>query len=189
MMNNDVYAECLVAKIPTTGDKVKKILLLVAMVVIGAFLLLFFGILGVMLDAAILYGGYYLFTGMDKEYEYIFTNGTLDIDKISGQRSRKRMVSVDADTFTAFGKLSEAVDMAEGTTLVLASAGNGGTDYYADAKHKTAGNVRIIFTPNDKVIDGIAQFLPRQMRVKFMNDRRAELAARGSEDKEESGEE
>ena len=177
-MSNDFYCECLVQKRVTSGDKVKRVLFLVGVTLLCAFLLLFAGGLGLMLDAAILYGGYYLFTGMDLEYEYILTNGSFDVDKIAGQRSRKRLVSVDVENFTAFGKLSEAGEEPDGTTLVLASAKNGSVDYYADAKHPSAGNVRIIFTPDDKMIDGIGMFLPRQMKQEFLHNRRQELAQR-----------
>lgn len=183
-MTNDFYAECLVAKRVTSTDKVKRILFFVGLTLICAVLLLFLGGLGLMLDAAILYGGYYLFTGMDVEYEYIITNGTLDVDKISGQRRRKRLVSVEVEDFTAFGKLSEAREEADGTTIVMASAQNGSADYYADAKHKSAGNVRIIFTPNDKMIDGIGMYLPRTMKQEFMRTRKIELAKREAEKKD-----
>ena len=37
------------------------------------------------------------------EYEYIFTNGDLDIDKIMGQRKRKRLATIDMATLTQFG--------------------------------------------------------------------------------------
>lgn len=187
-MSNDVYTECLVKKVPTGADKAKRVLFLIGITVLCAFLLVMLGTLGLMLDAALLYGGFYLFTGMDHEYEYIFTNGALDVDRIMGQRKRKRLVSIDCDNVTAFGKLAEAQNAADSVTLVLASANNGDTDYYIDAKHKSAGNVRIIFTPNDKMIDSIGEFLPRTLRVEFTRKRKNEKAkeALGNENASDS---
>lgn len=167
-MNNDFYAECLVSKAPTSGDTAKRVLigLGTAVLAAGAFLYLF--PVGLIIIAGIFYGAYYLMTGLDAEYEYILTNGDFDIDKIIGQRKRKRLVSASIADFTAFGLLSEAPDF-DGTT-VLASSGTG-QDYYADFVHKTEGNVRLIFTPNEKILDGMELFLPRQLKQEFKKKR------------------
>ncbi len=168
-MNNDFYAECLVSRAPTGGDTAKKLLIGLGTAILSAasFWFILFPI-SLFIIVGIFYGAYYLMTGVDAEYEYILTNGDLDIDKIIGKRKRKRLVSASIDTFTAFGKLSEAGDFS-GTTVL--AAGSSGEDYYADFVHKTEGNVRIIFTPNEKVLDGMELFLPRQLRVEFKKNR------------------
>ena len=38
-----------------------------------------------------------MFRNLNVEYEYVFVNGDLDIDKIMNKARRKRMFSVDAD--------------------------------------------------------------------------------------------
>lgn len=48
---------------------------------------------------------YYLISLRKIEYEYAFTNGELDIDKIIAQRKRKRVFSASCRDFEAFGKL------------------------------------------------------------------------------------
>ena len=40
------------------------------------------------------YGGWYLLTTQNKEFEYCVTNGDIDIDCIIARRRRKRLVSV-----------------------------------------------------------------------------------------------
>ncbi|MGN1105786.1 MAG: hypothetical protein ACI4RH_03980 [Huintestinicola sp.] len=167
-MNNDFYAECLVNKAPTGGDTAKRILIGLGAAVLSAGAFLFLFTLSFVIIAGIFYGAYYLMTSIDTEYEYILTNGDFDIDKIIGKRKRKRLVSASIGDFTAFGLLSEAPDF-NGTT-VLASSGSG-TDYYADFVHKTEGNVRLIFTPNEKILDGMELFLPRQLKLEFKKKR------------------
>ena len=162
-MSNDFYAEYLVEKRSDGKDTAKRILLLVGMTLLCALIFLFTGPMGLLLSALVVYGGYYLFTGTSTEYEYIITTGSLDIDKISGRRSRKRLLSTEISSFTAFGKLSEAPAAPNGVTTVMASDNTGGEDYYADLKHKTAGAVRLIFSPNEKIIEGVEMFLPRQL--------------------------
>lgn len=168
-MNNDFYAEYLVSKAPTGADTAKRIGIGLAAAVLaaGALWFIFFPI-SLFIIAGVFYGAYYLMTGIDAEYEYILTNGDLDIDKIIGKRKRKRLVSASIGDFTAFGPIREAGDF-NGTT-VLASSGIG-NDYYADFVHKSEGNVRLIFTPNEKILDGMELFLPRQLKMEFKRRR------------------
>ena len=164
---NDFYAEYLVEKNPTGADTAKKVLLVIGMIVLSGLLFVFFGVLSLVPVGFLLYGGFYLLTGLSTEYEYIITNGSLDVDKVSGQRSRKRLISTDISTFTAFGKLSDAPEAPADCTTVLASDNTGGEDYFADLKHASAGNVRLIFSPNEKIVEGVEVFLPRQVKAEY----------------------
>ena len=89
----DSFKEQIVRKIPTKNDKIQKIFIMIASVALAALCFIFpfgtqFSVIGIFLAAAALYGGYYLTTKLDVEYEYIFTNGEIDVDKITAQRSR-----------------------------------------------------------------------------------------------------
>lgn len=89
------------------------------------------------LAAAALYGGYYLTTKLDVEYEYIFTNGEIDVDKITAQRSRKRLITFRCGSATDFGIADENFSVPEGATQVLACACDDSlTDYYITFNHK-----------------------------------------------------
>ena len=172
-MNTDFYAECLVAR--TSGGAVlaKKIAVGVLAVLLAFFAVMYLFLVGPLIALAVVYGAYYIITGMDVEYEYILTNGELDVDKIMGKRKRKRLITAEISEFTSFGRLSDAPDEPESCTTVLAADGTGKNEYYADLVHKTAGNVRIIFTPSEKILDGVELFLPRQLRVEFKRKRQA----------------
>ena len=76
----DSFKEQIVRKIPTKNDKIQKIFIMIASVALAALCFIFpfgtqFSVIGIFLAAAALYGGYYLTTKLDVEYEYIFTNG------------------------------------------------------------------------------------------------------------------
>lgn len=172
MINNDFYAEYLVEKKPSGADTAKKLLIGIAAVLLSGFVMLFtFFPMSIGPAALVIYGAYYVISGLDTEYEYILTNGELDIDKISGKRKRKRLITAVIADFTSFGKLSDAPEEPDGCTTVLASDGTGENLYYADLVHKSAGNVRIIFTPSEKIIDGVGIFLPRQLKAEFNRNR------------------
>ena len=51
----------------------------------------FLGTFSLLLAAGALFGAYKLCTRFNLEYEYIVTNGTMDIDKIINKSSRKRI--------------------------------------------------------------------------------------------------
>lgn len=123
-MNNDFYSEQLVAKKSGGSETAKKILIGVLTALVAAFLFLIIIFpLSLLLVGLVFYGGYYLMTGIDTEYEYILTNGDLDIDKITGKRKRKRLLSTKIGDFTAFGKLEEAPEAADKVTTVLVTDG------------------------------------------------------------------
>ena len=90
----DMYSELLVKKEQTVKDQAIKILLI--------FLLVFTAIAGLILTplAWVLTIGlgiaaYFVLPLLDLEYEYVFVNGELDIDRIASKAKRKRMKSFD----------------------------------------------------------------------------------------------
>lgn len=53
---------------------------------------------------ALLYVVYFAFLSLQCEYEYIATNGALDVDLIVAKRKRKRQVSVNTEQLEVFGR-------------------------------------------------------------------------------------
>lgn len=95
----DTFVEQIVAK--RKGGKEYALflaLLIAALLILAAlwlFLLFFIGIFFVLLlTAGIGWLLWYLITMQNVEFEYSVTNGDIDIDQITAQRKRKRIVSV-----------------------------------------------------------------------------------------------
>lgn len=159
----DHFTECLVKKVPDSSDNLKKILLILAAVIFTAgtiflsFVTHFYLILAVTM--VVLYGLYYFIKGMSIEYEYTFTNGELDIDKIMGQRKRQHLVTVDAGKFEAFGKMNADTPEKPDATLFLCSDNTGEGEYCADLTTEEYGETRIIFTPTEKMVSYIEDSL------------------------------
>ena len=106
-----------------------------------------------------------LTTKLDVEYEYIFTNGEIDVDKITAQRSRKRLITFRCGSATDFGIADENFSVPEGATQVLACACDDSlTDYYITFNHKNLGLTTVIFTPDDDMLALIKPALPRTLR-------------------------
>lgn len=162
----DSFAEQLVEKEPSSSDTFKKFMLcavggiICAATVFAAFFLGFPLIL--IVTVGVVYLLYILLTGFNVEYEYTITNGSLDIDKIIAKRKRMGLITVEVKDFTAFGSYDEADDSFGGTT-VLTMGGEEDT-YYADFTDEKLGEVRLVFSPDEKVLECIKPYLPRQLK-------------------------
>ena len=171
----DIFVEQIVKKAPNGKDTLKKVLLVAAMCLIAALLAFAIMVMPALAGVAFLfmfgmmYGGYYLITGLDVEYEYIVTNGEIDIDKIIAKRKRARLITCKVSSFEAFGKYESAPDIDDSVTIVSAVgtslSGAENEMWYADFTHASAGKVRLIISAEDKVIEAIKPFLPRQLKV------------------------
>jgi hypothetical protein len=163
----DIFIEQIVAKQSTAKDILLKIGIgllaavfsIALMIVSGMF---GFGMIGMLLAAGCIYGAFYLISGFNIEYEYIVTNGEIDIDKIFAKRRRKRLITAKASSFEKFGPANEAPASFDGTTI-MASSGIANENYYAEFNHSKHGHVRLIFSPNEKVLGAIKPYLPRNI--------------------------
>ena len=170
LVKMDTYCEYIVKK--KNGGKE---LALRALIVLGAvalfvvFMLLggvvrSFSMITTLLAFGSLYGGYLLITNMNVEYEYIVTNGEMDIDKIIARRRRKRMLTVNARTFEKFGPFKEAEHANESYSnrvYVCTSPADPGC-YYAVLNHQTMGRILLVFSPNDHVLENLKIYIPKQ---------------------------
>ena len=167
----DSFHECLVTRRSSGADIAKNIGIGLLCLVLSAAVVLFlpswafpFHIVFVI---GIFYGGFYLMSGIGVEYEYILTNDEIDIDKIMGKRKRKRLITVGIKTFENFGKIADAPAVGSDYTIVQASDNSGEGEYFCDLKHNTLGNVRVIFTPDEKIVEGIELFLPGPVKADY----------------------
>lgn len=167
----DVFVEQLVKK-PADGKTLAlKILIAFGVILVSLFclyLMLIGIVIALLLIFAAIYGGFYLISGLNAEYEYIVTNGEIDIDKIIAKRKRKRLITAKPSKFEAFGKLADAAPVS-GITVVEANgiADEEAEDYYIDFTHDSFGKVRLIFTPTERTLEAVTPFLPRPVKVEY----------------------
>ena len=106
-----LYAEARAKKRVTTKDKLLKTLLYIAM--IGSLGIGFFGgsMILVVVGLIFLAVGYYFLPRLSVEYEYVFCDGQVDFDRISGGAKRKTLLRVDFDKLVVIApKNSHALD-------------------------------------------------------------------------------
>lgn len=167
----DTFAEQLIYKYPSSKDNATKFLIyavaiILALVTIMLTIPTWFGGFGLVLAGGIAWLGYYLGTKQYIEYEYIITNGEIDIDKIVAKSKRTRLLTVKVSTFTAYGELTQDIKDDDSLTLVLASENTGIDDWYADFENESYGKTRLIFTPNEKFRECIKPYLRNGIKLK-----------------------
>ncbi len=132
------------------------LLVLLALTVLTTFLpLMFLAVVG------ILYGSYKLMSQVSIEYEYIFINGDLDVDKIIAKSSRQRVVSIKCSAAEKYGVYTgQQASGSVKNTYFLCNADDQ-NKMYMIVPHKSEGMVMIVFAPDERLADAIKKAVPR----------------------------
>lgn len=128
---------------------------------------LFFGKMLFIILALILMGlGYYLLPRLNVEWEYVFCDGQLDFDRISGGAKRKTMLRVDFDHLViAAPKNSHALDgyRHNGVLVKDFTSLEEGKNVYGMVITGSEQNQMIFFEPSEKMIAAMKQKAPRKI--------------------------
>ena len=164
----DVFKEQLIKRKPSLFDQLTKTGLILAVVALflpsmtNQFMFRFAPF--ITLGAGV--GAWWVIGRLRKEYEYIFTNGELDIDIIYNKASRKRLFTGEVKNFEimapahdpshkqAFDNVVEVLDY---------STGNPNENTYAFVTKYKGKRVKVILEPNEEMLDAIVKVLaPRK---------------------------
>ncbi|MBO5872635.1 MAG: hypothetical protein J6Q56_00330 [Clostridia bacterium] len=109
----------------------------------------------------VVYGSYKLISQASIEYEYIFINGDLDIDKIIAKSSRKRIVSIKCSEVERFGVYTgqQASSSIKKTHFLCDSDSE--NMMYMIVPNRAEGMVMIVFAPDDRIREAISKAVPR----------------------------
>ena len=159
---NDFYTEQLIKRQTTGKDRLLK-MLLILVTVLSVFIVFIFPF-GIILPVILIALDVFLFQRMDVEYEYLFVNGDLDIDKIMHKARRKRVCSVNVNDLEVLAPASsgEARQYQRVKTQDYTSASGNGKEYVLVVKEKGV-LTKILFEPNDAIIEGFFLLAPRKV--------------------------
>ena len=128
-------------------------------------LVLFMGYLGsfsFLLIAGALFGAFKLSCRFNVEYEYIVTNGTMDIDKIINKSSRKRVLSLELATVSRLEKFNQGLlSSVNSKEIVTACNLNDPEAYLMVSSTEGKGTSYLIFAPDERVRGAIVKFVPK----------------------------
>ena len=169
----DVFVETLVRRKLTAEDrkKVKMIFFTiifssVIFVLVLPFVLMSQGIaylstVSMILFGVILFFCYRELKRMQIEFEYIITGTNLDIDKIIDKKKRSRLISFDLKTVEGIGIYKHNFEGQAFEKVIHAERDlRGENNYFITLNHPKYSRVLIVFTPDERMLDGLKKTLP-----------------------------
>ncbi len=118
--------------------------------------------------AAAIYLAYRINCSFNVEFEYIFTNGELDIDKITHKRRRKRLLTVHCKSFTCFAMSGDKEyaneENGEFARIIDASAKSKMHNDYFAVFFLNGQKIKLIFNPTQKMIELFKLYAPRVIK-------------------------
>jgi len=163
---NDVFNEQLVARKPNQKDLLKKVgivgvgIILIFVALTIDFLMAFI----VPVIVIVVVGVVFFMRRYNIEYEYVFTNGDLDIDRITNKSRRKQVLSISVKSFeTMVPAMSKNYDNEISRFTKVFDFGSGTiTDQtYIVIFEQDKERVKMIFEPNDQMFKAIRAYIPR----------------------------
>jgi len=159
----DTFFEQLV-KIKKTGKDiaVNIAIWILAILILAGVMMVFFNGLFAFVLCGVFYGAYWLSSKLNVEYEYIITNGIMDIDRITNKSSRVRVLSFDLSNITQMEKCTlEKVKSLDRKRVLFACDADDKNAYYLEVNRKTKGNAKLVFAPNEKLKEAITKYAPK----------------------------
>ncbi len=165
----DVFKEQIIKKVQTTKELLLKAAVILAAVLIALVLSSIKIVLGFFPVVVLVLGflTYYLLSFFNMEYEYILTNGELDIDVIYNRSRRKRVFSGMAKDFELFGKAdSKGFGGEGGMVLKNYASGRKASETYAFIAMIAGKKTKVIIEPNEEMTKMLLTFIPSRKIIK-----------------------
>jgi len=161
----DVFKEQLVKRKPTLKDTAIKGCLVAVVILIFLISFLFLAGFAIIVTAIAGFGAAFLMSYLNVEYEYIFTNGELDIDAVYNRSRRKRLFSGNVKDFDIMAHIDDKVregDFSGAQETKDYSSGVPGPDSYAFLAVIKGKRTKVIIEPNEKMLKAIANTMTRR---------------------------
>lgn len=162
-MNSETYVECMVERKVSPVMKFLRILLIM--------LCAAFAFLGLMGYAAALFlaiafgvGIYFVSLQCTIEYEYLYLDHEISIDKISGRSSRKRIATYEVDRMEIMAPLNSYHLDDYKSREVKVKDYSSGIESQPEKRYAIfyEGNEKIIFEPNEEFVKAVYNVAPRK---------------------------
>ncbi len=164
----DVFLEKIVKRNRTIFDA----LIIVGIIVLALSLILivlslqFLSAFMPFLVVGIGYISYVFIRNRSIEYEYIVTNGELDIDMIIAQKRRKRIFSGNCKDFEMIAKLTSGKYDHNTQSIkkrITAVSSMQSQDIYFISLTKDGEKTLVMFEPHAKMVDSFKKYIPRKV--------------------------
>ncbi len=161
---SDYYTEQLVKQKTKASSVLAKIVLIVV-TALSFFLVLLFP-MAMIVPVIMIAVDMFLFKRFDLEFEYLYVNGDLDIDKIMAKQKRKRVFETnvrDIEVLAPTGSIE--LQQYQRTKTYDFSSGAGEVKTYEMVTNSQGQTVKIIFEPNKTILEGMKMLAPRKVFI------------------------
>lgn len=165
---SDLYTELLIKRTMPPGEKALKaglITVTVATAAAGLFLhpLILIAFIGMLIV------DYFKMPAFNLEFEYLYVNGELDIDKIMSKQKRKKVISLGINDMELVApKNSHELDYyRQNKSLKVRdySSGEDKANVYAMITKKDNQTEMVLFEPNDVILNDMRRIAPRKVKL------------------------
>lgn len=161
-----LYAEARAKKKVTMKDRLIKFVLVGGMIAFFLLGLFSFSMILIIIGLVFMALSYYFLPRLATEYEYVFCDGQLDFDKISGGMKRKTLLRVDFEKLVVIApKNSHALDgyRHNGVEVKDFSSLDENAKVYGMVITGGEQNTMIYFEPSEKMLAAMKQKAPRKI--------------------------
>lgn len=165
----DIFLEKIVKRKKTISDGIVTVSIILSALIVILFLttLQFLQAFAPLLVVGIGYLAYMFIRNRNIEYEYIVTNGDLDIDMIIAQRKRKRVFSGNCKDFELVAKMTSGQYNNSYDNIkkrINAVTTMDSQDVYFLVTTKDGGEkVLVFFEPHSKMVESFKKYIPRKV--------------------------
>ena len=119
-----------------------------------------------LLSIGAIFLGFRLQSRTNVEFEYLVTNGSLDVDKIMSQRKRVRIFSADCRDFEAVGRVKSknyGPHITSGAESIFAGTNMASENlYFVTLPYKGKRTV-LFFEPDQRMLDSFRRYIPSKI--------------------------
>ncbi len=168
---NDVFVEQIISRTMTVKTRFKQMGIIFGILLLNT-VVLFFGVLRAIFPVTLAVSCWFLWTYIGRfnvEFEYSYTNGDLDVDKILNRKVRQHVLSVRVRQFTILAPMTEEFAKEYNSNAIGAhfdaskgerSEGRWFARYTDDAGVDTL----LIFNPNARLLTAMGKLIPSKIK-------------------------
>ena len=163
-MDQDTYVEWLVKRKDPAYAWPARIAL--GFLCVVSLLLAFAKVWGILLLGAVGAASYFLFQTLSVEYEYLYVDGGLTVDKILGKARRKKLLECTKDQLLLVepsGHQGAKEHESNGMRVYDCSSTVKGAKTYTLYYQQGSQRTKVIFEPNDKMLQAFRHTSPRKV--------------------------
>ncbi|HEX2937459.1 MAG TPA: hypothetical protein VHO66_00900 [Ruminiclostridium sp.] len=170
----DTFIEHIIKQKNSPIKNIQKISVIIGVVILEIFCVILmmafanYSFIFLVLMAGIIYGAWYLLKFFSLEFEYIVTNGEMDVDKVIAKSKRKRVTTINFRTIEIMAPLNgnhkNEFENKQNIKTINASVSPDEEDtYFIITRTEKLGYFRMIFNPDERIIKSAQAFAPRMV--------------------------